>query len=283
MSVDLHSHTTSSDGGHSPSELVRFAAEAGVDTLAITDHDTFAGLPEAIAAGEEHGLRILVGVEISVRHRPGTFHLLAYFPQLGAEPLSERLVEMRTRREERGRAIVARLESLGAPVEWSDVVGRAQGAIGRPHIADALVAAGYVKDRQAAFDRFLANGGPAFEPSRGLEPDEAIALVRESGGAPVLAHPFSLRLRRKDLGSTIHRLTQRGLAGIEVHRGDHTPDQFRTLSKLARKLGLIPCGGSDFHRQSDERRLGNTGVPPLPSETPELLLEYCDSDHPVRT
>jgi len=283
MLTDLHSHTTASDGVHSPAELVRLAAADGVGTLAVTDHDTFGGLPEALDAGEQHGVRVVIGVEISVRHRPGTFHLLAYFPELGAHPLMERLDEMRLRREDRARAILDRLDSLGAPLEWSDVTSRAQGTIGRPHIADALVAAGHVPDRQTAFDRFLASEAPAFEPSRGLTPDGAISLVRASGGAPVLAHPFSLRLRRKDLGSTIHRLKQRGLAGIEVHRADHVPDQFRTLSNLARKLDLIPCGGSDFHRRSDHRRLGNTGMPAVPAETPELLLQYCDSDPPART
>jgi len=283
VSVDLHSHTTYSDGAHAPAELVRLAGEAGVQTVAVTDHDTFAGLPEALHAGEKHGVRVVIGVEISVRHRPGTFHLLAYFPELETQPLADRLDEMRCRRETRARTILDRLDCLGAPVEWGDVTRRARGAIGRPHIADAMVAAGHVPDRQAAFDRYLASDAPAFEPSRGLEPDEAVALVRESGGAPVLAHPYSLRLRRKDLGSTIHRLTQRGLAGIEVHRPDHTPDQFRTLSNLARRRDLIPCGGSDFHRQSDDRRLGNTGMPPLSADTPELLLEYCERDHPTRT
>jgi predicted metal-dependent phosphoesterase TrpH len=283
VSVDLHSHTTASDGAHAPAELVALAAGAGVTTLAVTDHDTFAGLPEAIAEGEQRGVRVLVGVEISVRHRPGTFHLLAYFPGLESTPLHKRLEEMRLRREERARSILARLEALGAPVEWSAVTSRARGAIGRPHVADALVAAGHVPDRQAAFDRFLADDAPAFEPSRGLAPDEAIALVRESGGAAVLAHPFSLRLRRRELGATIHRLKQRGLAGIEVHRGDHTPDQYRALGKLARGLDLIPCGGSDFHRAGDDRRLGNTGLPPVPAEVPEILLEHCERNDPART
>ena len=283
MAVDLHAHSTASDGALSPAELVAQAAAAGVRTLALTDHDTFAGLDEATRAADALGVELIPGVEISVRHRPGTFHLLGYFSASAPRPLADRLQEMLARREDRARKILDRLDALGAPVEWDDVRARAQGAIGRPHIAEALVAAGHVPDRQTAFDRYLGNRAAAFEPSRGLDANEAIDLVRASGGAAVLAHPFSLALGRRQLTATIQRLAARGLAGIEVHRADHLPDQFRTLHALAGRHDLIPCGGSDFHRNGEWRNLGATGRPPLPPDTPARLSAHFHDNQPART
>jgi 3',5'-nucleoside bisphosphate phosphatase len=257
------------------------AAAAGVGVLAVTDHDTLAGVPEAVAAGEELGVRVIPGVELSVRAPSGSLHLLGYFRETDPQPLAGRLAQLRAAREERARRIVARLVAAGAPISFADVAARAGGAIGRPHVADALVAAGHARDRQEAFDRFLADGGPAFVPHEGLEPREAVRLVRDSGGAPVLAHPASLRMGERDLAAFVRRLAGWGLAGIEVHRADHPPERRRALAELAHRNRLVPAGGSDFHRPGDGLEPGDTGDPPLPPETADLLLEAIPPGHPV--
>lgn len=241
--------------------------------LAVTDHDTMEGVPEAMAAGSELGVRVIAGVELSVQAPSGSFHLLGYFPGPGEpEPLGARLAGLRAARETRAHRMVERLAAAGAPVSFEDVSARAAGAIGRPHVADALVAAGHARDRQDAFDRYLADGGPGFVPHEGLQPREAIALVADSGGAPVLAHPASLRMPERELRAYVQRLTAWGLRGIEVHRPDHTPDRRASLARLARRNGLVATGGSDFHRLEDELRPGDTGRPPLPADVIDHLL-----------
>ncbi len=161
---------------------------------------------------------------------------------------------------------------LGAPIDFADVARRAAGAIGRPHVADALVAAGHARDRQDAFDRFLADEGPAWVPHAGLEPREAIAMVRDSAGAAVLAHPASLRMSGRDLASFVRRLVGWGLAGIEVHRPEHTPERRASYAELAHRNRIVAAGGSDFHRPEDAVRPGDTGDPPLPLDTIDRLL-----------
>jgi 3',5'-nucleoside bisphosphate phosphatase len=239
----------------------------------VTDHDTLAGVAEAQEAGPSHGVRVVAGVELSVRAPSGSLHLLGYFPCADPQPLGARLAGLRDAREDRARRIVARLAEIGAPIDFADVAARAAGAIGRPHLADALVAAGHVADRQEAFDRYLADGGPAWVPHEGLAPREAIELVRGSGGAPVLAHPASLRMPPRELGAFVHRLTSHGLLGIEVHRPEHTPERRDHLTGIARRLRLVAAGGSDFHRPEEALRPGDTGTPPLPPDAIDRLLE----------
>lgn len=239
----------------------------------MTDHDTLAGVAEAQEAGPAHGVRVVAGVELSVRAPSGSLHLLGYFPGADPQPLGARLAGLRDAREDRARRIVARLAEIGAPIDFADVAARAAGAIGRPHLADALVAAGHVADRQEAFDRYLADGGPAWVPHEGLAPREAIELVRGSGGAPVLAHPASLRMPPRELGAFVHRLTSYGLLGIEVHRPEHTPERRDHLTGIARRLRLVAAGGSDFHRPEEALRPGDTGAPPLPPDAIDRLLE----------
>ena len=239
----------------------------------MTDHDTMAGVAEAAEEGRRRGVRVVAGVELSVRAPSGSLHLLGYFPALAPpEPLSGRLAEMRAARERRASRIVARLAELGAPVDEGDVRARAGGAIGRPHVADALVAAGHARDRQDAFDRYLADGGPAWVPHEGLEPRDAIALVRDSGGAAALAHPASLRMPQRELSAYVGRLAAWGLRGIEVHRPEHTPDRRAALARLARAAGLVATGGSDFHDPDGPLRPGDTGRPPLPASAIDDLL-----------
>lgn len=251
---------------------MELAAGAGVETLAVTDHDTLDGVAEAVAAGAAAGVRVIPGVELSVRAPSGSMHLLGYFRDPAPQPLGDRLQELRRAREERAAQMVRRLAELGAPIELADVRARAGGPIGRPHLADALVAAGHARDRQEAFDLYLADGGPAWVPHRTLEPDEAVRLVLESGGAPVLAHPASLRMAPDALASFVQRLAAVGLRGIEVHRPDHTPERRDAYALLARRNRLVPAGGSDFHRPDEGLLPGDTGDPPLPGETIERLL-----------
>jgi predicted metal-dependent phosphoesterase TrpH len=251
---------------------VALAAAAGVGVLAVTDHDTLDGVPEALEAGAALGVRVIPGVEVSVRAPSGSLHLLAYLPDVAAEPIGSRLAELRAARVDRAARIVGRLVAMGVPVAFADVAARAGGPIGRPHVADALVAAGHARDRQDAFDRFLADGAPAYVPHETLGPRDAIRLVTDSGGAPVLAHPASLRMEDRDLERFVMELRGWGLVGIEVHRPDHAPERRRGLAELAARLGLVPCGGSDFHRPHEGLTPGDTGDPPLPADVAERLL-----------
>jgi predicted metal-dependent phosphoesterase TrpH len=227
---------------------------------------------EAIRAGRARGLRVVPAVELSVRAPSGSMHLLAYFGEPAPRPLADRLEELRAAREARAREIVGRLAEAGAPVAFEDVAARAAGPIGRPHLADAVVAAGHARDRQDAFDRYLADGGPAAVPHRGVTPEEALALVAESGGAAVLAHPASLRMDDPALSAYVGRLAGAGLRGIEVHRPDHTPERRDAYAALARRHGLVAAGGSDFHRPGEGVLPGETGTPPLPPDAIDRLL-----------
>jgi len=272
MLIDLHAHTTASDGDLTPAELVAAAAAAAVATLAVTDHDTVAGLGAAVEAGAGHGVRVIPGIELTARVPHGSMHLLGYFDDVAPEPLVDRLEELSAYREIRIRAIVERLGDLGVELAWDDVRARAAGQLGRPHVAAALVGAGHVATREEAFDRWLADGRPAHVPSRGLEPDVAVRLVRASGGVPVLAHPGSLALPARHLESFVQRLAAHGLVGIEVHRPEHTPEARDAYRRIAKRLRLVPSGGSDFHRPDGPFALGDTGRPPLDPAAADLLF-----------
>jgi 3',5'-nucleoside bisphosphate phosphatase len=273
--ADLHTHTLASDGSLTPEALVARAAERGVRTLSVTDHDTMASVRAAIVAAIATDMRVVPGVELSVRVPVGTMHLLGYFHEPEPPAVIARLADLREGRLRRAERIVARLVALGAPVEMERVRARAAGAVGRPHIADELVAAGHVPTRQAAFERFLADGGPAWVPTEGLGPRDAIDLVREAGGAPALAHPASLRMNPEQLSAFVQRLAGHGLAGIEVHRPEHGPERRRELRRIAQRFGLVATGGSDFHHPGGLNDLGDTGTPPLPADAADRLLATC--------
>ncbi len=269
--TDLHCQSTASDGELPPERVVRLAAEAGVVTLALTDHDTLDGVSKASDAAKAAGIELVPGIELSVRAPSGSMHLLGYFRELGPQPLAAELSGMRRRRADRARVMVEKLGRLGIDIDYADVEARAAGPIGRPHVAEALVAAGHVADRQEAFDRYLADRAPAHTPHKGFGPQDAVRLIAESGGAPVLAHPNTLAMAPGELDRLVAGLRGAGLAGIEVHRSDHTLDDRRRLGALADRHGLVPSGGSDFHRPGEDR-LGDTGSPALPIETAQLLL-----------
>jgi predicted metal-dependent phosphoesterase TrpH len=259
--IDLHSHTTVSDGGDSPTELVIKAAAAGITALAVTDHDNDLGLGEAQTAGREHGVEVIRGVEISCdvedleslgynpSERP-TMHLLGYFVPETENPLSEKLAELRHHRASRNVLIVERLNELGIPVTFEEVENEAGGPgsqIGRPHFAAVLVRHGAVPDYQTAFDDYLAKGAPGYISRKLLKPAEAVHLMLHAGTVPVLAHPFTMNLGIEELERFVDDLVAAGLKGIEGYHGDMPEadqEPFRTLG-LARNL--IVSGGSDYH------------------------------------
>ena len=250
--IDLHTHSTASDGSFAPREVVRLAREGGLRAMALTDHDTIDGLAEAIAAGAEYGVEVIPGVEISAYFPGGTMHILGLFIDYTDGLLDKRLAVLKQARADRNPQIVAKLNGLGIPITMEQVRRLSGGGqVGRPHIARALLEGGYIRSFPEAFDKFLGNRGPAYVEKFRFPPKEAIAMIREAGGIPALSHPFTL-----DLGSAyalknlLIELKDLGLAGIEVFYPDHTPEQMALYLKLARELGLLITGGSDFHGQN---------------------------------
>ena len=206
-----------------------------------------------------------------MRPPSGSMHLLAYLPSVDAEPLATRIREIGDYRGDRNQRIVARLNELGYALDWDDVARRARGRVGRPHIAAALVDAGHVASVQDAFDRLLADGRPAYVDAGSLGPEAAVELVASSGGAPVLAHPYTLRLGDAALERFVERLAGCGLRGVECFRPDHDDAQRAFTERLCAQLGLVPTGGSDWHGNPEMPELGDSGPVPIPEDTLERL------------
>jgi len=248
--VDLHTHSTASDGTLSPRELVYLAKKVGLKALALTDHDTIDGLPEAYQTAKEEGLPFLCGVEISVKFDgPGHFHLLGYFLE-PPEELKEVLDKLKSARAERNKKMVEKLRELGIDITLEELKSLASGEIGRPHFAYLLVKKGYVKSIEEAFERYLKKGAPAYFPKALLTEEEAISAIKKAKGIPVLAHPITLKLSDEALRSYLIRLKELGLMGVEVYYSEHTKEYTKFLERLADELALIKTGGSDFHGQN---------------------------------
>jgi 3',5'-nucleoside bisphosphate phosphatase len=247
--IDLHVHSSASDGSYPPAEVVRYAKEGGLAAMALTDHDTVDGLTEAVAAGETLGLEIVPGVEISAQFPGGTMHILGLFVDYANGRLDERLAVLKQARLDRNPQIIAKLNALGIPITMSRVEEiSCGGQVGRPHIARALLEAGYVQDLQEAFDKYLGWHKPAYVSKFRFSPDRALTMIREANGIPVLAHPFTLGLGSAfALKNLVVELKGLGLAGLEVFYAEHTPKQIAQYLKLARELDLLITGGSDFH------------------------------------
>jgi 3',5'-nucleoside bisphosphate phosphatase len=250
MRIDLHTHSAVSDGTDTSAELVRKAREAGLDVVALTDHDTFDGLDDAVAAGAEAGIEVVRGVELSTRFGGQSVHLLGYGPDEQHLGLKAEMERIRGGRAMRLAPVLERLAALGVPLTEEQVriqVG-ASPSIGRPHIADALVAAGYVADRKEAFDRFLADGGPAHVPRYAVELGRGIDEIHDAGGVAIIAHPWG-RGRDRNLTETV--LTQlvgeHQLDGFEVDHQDHDLPTRARLRALADRLGVLGTGSSDYH------------------------------------
>lgn len=261
--IDLHTHSTVSDGTDAPAEVMARAAEAGLDVVALTDHDSTAGWAEAAAAAVEHGVVLVPGMEISCRAGGVSVHLLSYLHDPDDAALLAELAVTRDSRLDRAHRMVELL-AQDLDITWADVEAQTEPGttVGRPHVADALVALGHVPDRSAAFDSFLATGSRYYVPHHAPDAVAAVGLVRAAGGVPVMAHPAA-SVRGAVVGDeTIRRLADAGLAGLEVHHRDHTRSQTEHLLDLAESLGLLVTGSSDFHGAGKPNLLGeNTTAP----------------------
>jgi predicted metal-dependent phosphoesterase TrpH len=274
--IDLHTHSNRSDGTDPVDALMAHAAQAGLDVIALTDHDTADGWAEGRRAAEEFGVGFVPGIEISCKLRGISVHLLAYLPDPSYPPLAEDLKVVRDGRTDRIPMIVARLNSIGVSLTVDEVLAQATGtpSVGRPHVADALVANGTVANRTEAFDRFLADGKAGHVSHYAIDPGRAIELVRAAGGVPVIAHPWGRSSYKVMTEETIGRLVEdHGLAGIEVDHQDHSPQSRTALRAIAQDLGIIYTGSSDHHGVGKiDHELGvNTTEP----EQFERLLEVA--------
>lgn len=244
--LDLHSHSTASDGSLSPTELVAAALEAGLAGLALTDHDTVEGLPEFLAAGRERFLPVLGGVEISLEH-PGIMHMLGYDLDGGRE-LPAALERLQGFRRERNLKMLDLLRGLGYHLSWDRLLELSGGGqLGRPHFAALLLENGYFQSREEIFAQLLGKGCPGYVDKIRLSPKEGLTMLRRAGWAPVLAHPASLNLEPRDYPPLIGRLKEDGLLGLEVFHPSHSRDQVYFFSRLARDFDLAATAGSDFH------------------------------------
>jgi predicted metal-dependent phosphoesterase TrpH len=250
MRIDLHTHSSVSDGTDTPAELVGKALAVGLDVVALTDHDTFDGLDEAVAEGERLGLGVFRGMELSCSRRGSSVHVLAYGADPASPELAAEMARVRDGRLGRLAGVLLKLAELGVPVSEAEVMAQVgdSPSVGRPHIADALIAAGHVRDRQEAFDSFLADGGPAHVHRYTIEVDRGIDLVHEAGGLAVIAHPWG-RGREHLLPPNVLQglVRDHGLDGLEVDHQDHDSDARRRLRELADGLGLLATGSSDYH------------------------------------
>lgn len=246
--VDLHTHTTASDGTDSPSELVHWAAEAGLAAVAVTDHDTVSGLDEAEQAGREQGIEVIRGCELSARSACGELHILGLWLPRNAASLETALETARERRGSRNQLMVGKLNALGLDLDYNAVLAEAGGeTVGRPHIARALVRRGYVPDERAAFDRYLRYGAAAFVPKEALTAAAAVRLLAELGATVALAHPMLVRSSRPELEACIVALREEGLNALEAFHAEHSQGDEAYIQGLARRLGLGVTGGSDYH------------------------------------
>ncbi|MEQ4207829.1 PHP domain-containing protein [Actinopolymorpha sp. B9G3] len=249
MRIDLHTHSRCSDGTDSPGVLVDHAAAAGIDVLALTDHDTFAGWDEARAEAERLRIGLVVGAEVSCRLAATSVHMLAYLPDPGEPELQAMLERVREGRNARVPLILERLRAVGVVLDVADVAAQSRDAtsLGRPHVADALVAAGHVANRREAFDRWLSEGKPAYITRYAPEPTDVVTRIIAAGGAPVLAHPRGRASRKVLSDDVIASLADAGLAGVEVDHHDHDEAVRRALRGLAGDLDLVVTGSSDHH------------------------------------
>ena len=247
--IDLHTHSTASDGSDPPDEVVRLAVAAGLKAIALTDHDTQAGVPLAKTQAAESGIELIAGTELSLEWAQGAMHMVVLFLEPGPGPLQDRLAELREGRSERNSRIVARLAELGLPVSNEEILDLGAGeSVGRPHIAAVMVARGYVESIFDAFDQYLGWGKPAYMARPRLSPEEGIGLALESNAVPVLAHPHTLGLNNSaEVTGTLRRLATAGLVGIECYYPLYNPIEREGYAALAERFGLKPSGGSDYH------------------------------------
>jgi predicted metal-dependent phosphoesterase TrpH len=263
--LDLHIHTTASDGVLTSTEVVRVAVDKGLEAIAITDHDTTAGIDAALEAAQSERLEVIPGIELSTEEGSREVHILGYYIDHLDEGLQERLDVLRRARRDRAWKMVQKLEGLGLPVSWEHVeeIADQTSAFGRPHIAQALLERGYVGSVNEAFDRYIGLRGPAYVARYKLTPEEAIQMVAHAKGLPVLAHPW----RQEEI---VPRLAALGLMGLEVYYPSYSENERELLAALAKKHDLVPTGGSDFHGYN-VNATHSLGEVPVPIESLERL------------
>lgn len=276
--IDLHTHSTFSDGSFTPEQLVGEAERLRLSALALTDHDSIAGLKQFRAACVNRPVRGISGVEISVDCNPddATMHILGYFINPDDEELNGHINRLREGRHHRNEEILKRLNAMGLIVTMNEVSSFAgEQNVGRLHFAQALVARGYVRTHQEAFDKYLAKGKAGYASRLRLKPIDGVAMIRRAGGIAVLAHPFTLKLGKQALAECVRGLVQGGLQGLEVYYPQHTPKLVRHYLDLAKQFRLVATGGTDFHgAPMPDIKLGR-GFGDL--EVPDSVLDQLDA------
>ncbi|HEU5144800.1 MAG TPA: PHP domain-containing protein [Dermatophilaceae bacterium] len=271
--IDLHTHSSASDGTETPTELVESARAAGIDVLGITDHDTVRGWDEAEQAARRAGIALVRGIEITCREDSLSIHLLGYLTDPDDATLMGELAKARDSRATRLERMVERMAEGGIPITYPEVLAQvAPGATpGRPHIADALIANGTIRHRDEAFAEWLHDTSPYYVHHYSLDPVEAVGLVRAAGGVPVIAHPYT-RTRGEVVGDElVERMAAAGLVGLEAYHRDHGPDEVARALELARRLDLVVTGASDYHGKGKLNRLAEFTTAPAALERIEEL------------
>ncbi len=278
--IDLHIHSTASDGRFSPAEIISKAAALGLTVIALTDHDTVDGIIPALEAARSfQQLKMIPGIEISTDISHGEVHVLGYFIDYTQTEFQTNLSRMRNSRLTRAQGMIDRLKKLGVTIEWDrvqQIAGR--GSIGRPHVAQALLEKGYIGSIKEAFTRYIGRDGPAYVEREKMTPAEAVALIQKAKGLPVLAHPFTAG----DTEALVIELKAAGLDGLEAYYGGYTAQEISRLVSLARKYRLITTGGSDYHGLDDsaETMMGDVNVP---EEAVEQLIALAGQRAPEPT
>lgn len=274
--VDLHIHSTASDGRLSPAEIVHTSVELGLTVIALTDHDTVDGIAPALAEAKAFPwLKVIPGVEISTDMPSDEVHVLGYFIDYTDHELRASLERMRNSRQQRAQRMIAKLGNLGIPIEWQRVQKIAgSGSVGRPHLAQAMLEKGYITSIKEAFTKYISRSGPAYVERDKMTPQEAVRLILRSNGLPVLAHPLFI----SDPEKLVVELKAAGLVGIEAYYDNYTADEIDRLVSLANKYNLIASGGSDFHGLDavTETMIGGADVP---REVVEQLIALADSSN----
>ncbi len=249
MAIDLHTHSTFSDGSDTPTQLIDSAVNLGLTAIALTDHDTQEGLEEARQAAASADLELIPGTELSLTNKYGGMHLIVLWLEPGSGPLQDRLSAVQSGRTGRNQAIVDELTRLGMPINLTEVeIEAGDGSVGRPHIASVMVQKGYVPDIKSAFDLWLANDKPAYARRQLLSPEEGIGLAVESGAVPILSHPHTLSINRShEMAEVLDQLKGYGLVGLESVYPSYRQHERDGYTMLAKRFGLIPSGGSDYH------------------------------------
>ena len=276
--IDLHTHSNISDGTLTPTELVKLAKETGLDAIALTDHDTLQGLPEALEAGRKFGIEVIPGCELSLESPAGAgwMHVVALWVPENPTELQAAFDWVIEGRLTRNHEIVNKLRTLGVNITYENVAARAGGTIGRPHFAQELLALGVVSSIDEAFKVWLGDNGRAYVPKRKLQPEKALGILKSIGATSILAHPFILGLKPDETETLVKQLQTLGLDGIEVYYSEHSQAQTDTYRAMADKLGLLASGGSDFHGSVKPAISLGTGRGGL--HVPTELLELMKQD-----